>query len=811
MHCNWGLLAWLLASNVIASETNGVDTTDIQLVSSLNENSLAHLQTDEESIDHYDVKRKEDQESFEHAAHILRQFQALSAKKTGSKSKNSSPIRTYRDIATLIPKAVRPYVKGMAQLVARTFGLTDRVGEKYINKPRRSQPQEVQQAIRTIKTLAIAGHEDALFMLAEMEMYGKYMTKIDLDSAFEHYRQLADISGNATAQYMLGFFYATGLGSVEQQNSMALLYTTLAAIQGHHPAEVTLASKHLTGIGVPMSCEKALGYYQSVARSAILYFQSGPILGHHIPDQRLRLSDDNGGTYGVRTGPFSLHKLIDKSSFDELLLYHMQDAQKGHLKTCMTLVDLFYHGHRFAPRNYPLALEYLQQVLKQLMTDHGTPRKGLSQAETSIAAQAAGMYGIMHLRGEGTPVNTATALKWLNTGAKMGHGVSCNALGVMYRDGIEVPANQERAIELFKLAADRGHHGGQVNFALAVMDIMPEIARENLKKAADNGHILAHFYLAELYAGLAAGESRCQMAVASYKYVSEYGDWLHSPIPSAYADFQQGELDAAALKYMQAAEMGYGVGQLNAALLLEAAAKRIDAAGKKSTTSTEMWSLFKTRKAHLRQTLAYWTRAANSNMPDARVKQGDHYYYGVGVEQDAERAAAAYVVASEADANGLAMWNLGWMYENGIGVKRDFYLAKRWFDKSIEVNEGGKLANHLSLARLCIKYLWAWLRGEDVGESPLFFAPRPVTAEEEKMAQAKAKRHGTQDAGNADAQKQRAGHLGDDDWERRAKALDADDADVNDEDADQDDESLSGNLFFVILFLAAGWMFLPMR
>ncbi|KAJ1741868.1 ERAD-associated protein [Coemansia sp. RSA 1821] len=808
MRCNWGLLAWLLASNVIALETGNIDTTDIQRVSSSNEYSLAQLQTDEDTVNRQDTKSKEDQASFEHAAYILQQYQALLAKKSGLKSKSGSPLRTYRDITTLIPKFVRPYFKDMAQLVARTFGLTDRVGEKYLNRPRQSQPQAVQEAIQTIKDLAAAGHEDALFVLAEMEMYGQYMTEIDLDSAFEHYQQLADISGNATAQYMLGFFYATGLGSVEQQNSMALLYTTLAAIQGHHPAEATLASKHLAGIGVPMSCEKALGYYQSVARSAILYFQSGPILGHRIPDQRVRLSDDNGGTYGVRTGPFSLHKLIDKNSFDELLLYHMQDAEKGHLKTCMTLVDLFYHGHRFAPRNYPLTLKYLRQVLKQLMTGQITPRKGLSQPEMSIAAQAAGMYGIMHLRGEGMPIDTAAALKWLNAGAKMGHGMSCNALGVMYRDGIEVPANQERAIELFKLAADRGHQGGQVNFALAVMDVMPDIARENFKKAADNGHILAHFYLAELYAGLAAGESRCQMAVASYKYVSENGDWLHSPIPSAHAEFQQGELDAATLKYMQAAEMGYGVGQLNAALLLEAAAKRIDAAGRKSTTGTGLWSLFKTRQAHLRQTLAYWTRAANSNMPDARVKQGDHYYYGVGVEQDAERAAAAYVVASEADANGLAMWNLGWMYENGVGVKRDFYLAKRWFDKSIEVNEGGKLASHLSLARLCIKYLWAWIRGEDVGESPLFFAPKPVTDEEEKMVQAKAKKQDD----HADAQKQRVGgNLEDGDWERRAGALDADDADANDEDADEDDESLSGNLFFVILFLAAGWMFLPMR
>ncbi|KAI9501510.1 hypothetical protein BX070DRAFT_179959, partial [Coemansia spiralis] len=573
------------------------------------------------------------------------------------------------------------------------------------------KPEKVKQAVATMKELASEGSEDAQLVLADMAMYGKYGTNIDLGSAFEHYKKLAEANGNPKAQYMLGLFYATGLGGIEQRNSMALLYNTMAAKSGYTPAEMTLAYKFLTGIGVPASCKESLVYYKSVARKGILYYLSGPPLGYHIPPYRVRLSDDNKGAYGVHTGPYSLYKVNDREGFEELLNYHLDSARKGDLRSCMNLIDLYYHGHRFASRNFTYALKYIREVISKTFTKRGDLQKGLSQGEVNSAAQAAGMYGMMYLRGEGVTVDTAAAFKWLTIAANMGHGTSLNALGVMYQHGIEVPVNNERALELFKAAAEKKHQSGQVNFAVAIMESQPQVAVTNLRNAAENGNILAHFHLGGVYSALSDTEISCRMAVSSYKYVAEYGDWLHSSIPSAYAAYERGDLDAAVLEYMRAAEMGYGVGQLNAALLLERAAKlcsyrdwdiRDSHAPLESGKDNNAMPAWSNRSC----TLAYWTRAANNNMADARAKQGDHYYYGWGVEASAEKAAAAYLISAKSDANGLAMWNLGWMYENGVGVKRDFFLAKRWYDKSIEVNEGGKLATNFSLARLFIKYLW---------------------------------------------------------------------------------------------------------
>lgn len=72
----------------------------------------------------------------------------------------------------------------------------------------------------------------------------------------------------------------------------------------------------------------------------------------------------------------------------------------------------------------------------------------------------------------------------------------------------------------------------------------------------------------------------------------------------------------------------------------------------------------------LEMALVYWTRSANQGDVDARVKMGDYYYKGIGTELDYKKARACYQVAAEIESSAMAMWNLGWMHENGVGVAK---------------------------------------------------------------------------------------------------------------------------------------------
>ena len=74
-----------------------------------------------------------------------------------------------------------------------------------------------------------------------------------------------------------------------------------------------------------------------------------------------------------------------------------------------------------------------------------------------------------------------------------------------------------------------------------------------------------------------------------------------------------------------------------------------------------------------RLALTQWIRSAAQRNVDALVKVGDYYYHGLGVPDEPEsvrweKAAGYYQSAADTQLSALAMWNLGWMYENGIGV-----------------------------------------------------------------------------------------------------------------------------------------------
>lgn len=119
-----------------------------------------------------------------------------------------------------------------------------------------------------------------------------------------------------------------------------------------------------------------------------------------------------------------------------------------------------------------------------------------------------------------------------------------------------------------------------------------------------------------------------------------------------------------------------------------------------------------------RLALTQWTRSAAQRNIDALVKVGDYYYHGLGVADEPEdvryeKAAGYYQSAADTQMSALAMWNLGWMYENGLGVPRDFHLAKRHYDLALETNSEAYVPVVLSLIKLHAKSLWHTMLGGD--------------------------------------------------------------------------------------------------
>lgn len=98
------------------------------------------------------------------------------------------------------------------------------------------------------------------------------------------------------------------------------------------------------------------------------------------------------------------------------------------------------------------------------------------------------------------------------------------------------------------------------------------------------------------------------------------------------------------------------------------------------------------------------------------MKVGDYYYHGLGVPDEPadirfEKAAGFYQSAADTSMSALALWNLGYMYENGVGVPQDYHLAKRHYDSALTVNSEAYIPVTLSLMKLQAKSLWYALTG----------------------------------------------------------------------------------------------------
>lgn len=92
-----------------------------------------------------------------------------------------------------------------------------------------------------------------------------------------------------------------------------------------------------------------------------------------------------------------------------------------------------------------------------------------------------------------------------------------------------------------------------------------------------------------------------------------------------------------------------------------------------------------------RVALTQWTRSASQNNVDALVKVGDYYYHGFGVPDEPEavrweKAAGYYQSAADTQFSALAMWNLGWMYENGVGVTQVRRLNSKYISYSLMIH-----------------------------------------------------------------------------------------------------------------------------
>ncbi|TDZ20309.1 Protein sel-1-like protein 1 [Colletotrichum orbiculare MAFF 240422] len=614
---------------------------------------------------------------------------------------------------TLVSSALRYALKLVPSLKAASAPGSTQAPEAKVSGP-------LLDAVRLLEQSALQNNSDALYLLADMNFYGNWSYPRDLKVAFDHYHSLATLHGNRTAQYMLGLYYATGIGHVvAPDQAKALLYYSFAAIQGDTRAEMAVGYRHHGGIATPKDCEVASKYYKRVADKAMEWYRSGPPGGMAWVVESYRIADELGGVYGEGASASSAGMNAMKASpnsdanaaIDDVIEYLDLMSQKGDAKASYNLGRIYYDGQRGLDRDLDLARKYFFTVAKRYWKKDGRLLDNHKQGIEKTASKAAGFIGWMYLRGDGIDQSFDQAKRWFERGISHGDAQSQYGLGLMMLHGYGTPKNIAMATDLFKAAAEQDYAPAQIELGVLYLDQGGaedvRIANNYFELAARYGQIEAHYYLAEMIYHGVGRDKTCSMALGYYKNVAEKAEPLVSSWAEANQAYYYGDHELAFLEYVMAAEQGYERAQNNVAFILDPL---------KSSTPLPDWlalpqwlgaaisssSLLK----NPRLALMYWTRSSRQSNVDSQVKMGDYYFFGIGSEPEVNKAVQCYTGASDYSQSAQALWNLGWMHENGIGLTQDFHLAKRYYDQALEVNEEAYLPVTLSLFKLRIRSAW---------------------------------------------------------------------------------------------------------
>lgn len=504
--------------------------------------------------------------------------------------------------------------------------------------------------------------------LAEAEAYlfgssdpSKYPFQIDFSKAFELLKGLSE-KGNPTAQLYVAFMYAAGLG-VEPSQSKALVHYTFAAACDNLFAKMALAYRYWSGLSVYQSCESALKYYNEVAK---LVEQEFSFSGVHLI-QKIRLHDEheNPSSYGSA--------MVD----DDLIQYYQFLADKGDIQAQVALGQIHFQGARGVERDHKKALYYFQKA-----------------ADSGNSNAMAYLGKIYSYGSSAVEQDIETAFEYFKKAADKENPLGQAGLGLMYLNGKGVKKDYKKALEYFEAAAKKNWVDGHLQLGIMYhkgLGVKKDYkqALKYFQLASQSGHVLGFYNLAQMYATGTGTIRECRTATELLKNVAERGHWGEK-FMQAYNDYREGNVKASFVKYAFLSELGYEVAQSNAAFILD---------------REELLSTFPKSEGYKRA-LMYWKRSAAQGYVMARVKLGDHHYYGQGTKVDYEAAASHYRIASDQLNNAQAYFNLGYMHERGLGLKRDIHLARRYYDLAAEASEEAHVP--VALVKLKLKVMKFW-------------------------------------------------------------------------------------------------------
>lgn len=465
-------------------------------------------------------------------------------------------------------------------------------------------------------------------------------------SAFAHRLKEARI-GDLQAQYEVGLAYASGNGT-EVDVGEAQHWFQSAARRGHVGAQYLLGVGYASGVGVPRDDWEALRWFFRAQEqgNANATYQ----LSRLFDKQHLALRDRSwaeAAAAGVAKAQWQLGRqsLVQGGPLGTLqaLEWLGRAAEQGLAEAQYALgVLLSAPGEH---HDMDAALERLQQAADQGM------------ASAYLELEALNNPGQLDATPRGTRRKSPKGLEErLSSFAQSGSAENQYHLGVLYERGLVVACRQDRALDWYRSAAQRGDALAQTALARLLADTDPQSATQWYAQAAALGNAEAqHAYAVRLSGGIGVAPD----PLAAHLWFSRAAAQDQPDALDAIAvALQASQPELALACTLKAAQAGHAGAQHRLAL----ACHRGDGVAQDQA-----------------EAVRWMTRAAEGGHAPAQCDLAGWYAQGTGVPRDLARAATWYAQAVDAGpspARTRAQWGLGSLLaQGGPGLAPDVKRA----------------------------------------------------------------------------------------------------------------------------------------
>lgn len=245
---------------------------------------------------------------------------------------------------------------------------------------------------------------------------------------------------------------------VEENAAEGMKWIALGAEQGHPPAQLALAKAYTAGEGVPLDIAIAAKWWEAAMKAGNL--ASALWLAAYYDD------------FGI--GPTDLPKAA------EAYFYAMALGDDKAIKRLTEIAEL-----GIADAEYWLG----RAILRKGRTTENTQMAliWLERAAEKDHAEALTEIALIFRAGRSGEVNDEAAATYYARAVKAGSDIANLFLGILYEDGIGVPRDGARAMELYQVAADKGVATAQYRLGLGY----------NIGLGGKRDDAKAHFWLSK--------------------------------------------------------------------------------------------------------------------------------------------------------------------------------------------------------------------------------------------------------------------------------------------------------------------------